>query len=235
MRNKPTSLRTLLGALLVAGGMIAACSSRARHSDTTVAQAPLGQSQTELPSNPSIAPPDAAETAPPPLEHAQTLSHAPASSPPGGAAQPRGTAGAPAQSNNPNATANGTGIRTDTDRDSQPATPVNPGTPTNPATPAPTPASPNAPSNTPAPNPIPPSNGTGGTTNNGGGTSMSTVPAELGTFREPLDPYQTRSDGGLGSPLPRGDAGVTPLPRDAGPISRSDAAIVGPTRDGGIR
>src|SRR4029079_6952688 len=77
MRTRFSSLRTLIGAVLVAGGFVVACSSQSRHSDTTVAQAgpPLGQSHvSRLPSNNSAAPPDAAEAPERPGDHALPLS-----------------------------------------------------------------------------------------------------------------------------------------------------------------
>jgi hypothetical protein len=74
----------------------------------------------------------------------------------------------------------------------------------------------------------------------------STVPSARGTFLEPLDPYQARSDGGVTPPIAsrdggvggRGDAGI----RDAGVggSGRTDGGVGGGRRDaavgvGGVR
>jgi hypothetical protein len=314
MRTKQTSLRTILAALLVAGGVGVACSSQQRSSEsTTVAQAPLGRSTADYPSNPSVAPPDAAEA---PEQHVGPA-HPLSSGAIGGATT------APA-TNNPNATgpngggpngangANGSNptgvvpvpVPANPGPNTGPMNPA-PGTPTNPNTPAPTPSSPNAPAPTPAPNPLPPSGGApiqgqpnpgtatppsgggpiqptpgtppGGTTPQSSYRGMSTVGARLrdsmsagasfspsivapstvaeerGTFREPLDPYQVRSDGGIAPPPPttrdagtgpggiRNDGGVAPPapPRDGGtgPGIRNDGGIANPLPrgDGGLR
>ncbi|HSD87461.1 MAG TPA: hypothetical protein VLB44_08095, partial [Kofleriaceae bacterium] len=85
-----------------------------------------------------------------------------------------------------------------------------------------------APSSPPAPNPMPPSGG--GPTE---GTSMSvepsTVPSARGTFLEPLDPYQARSDGGTAPPPAPRDGGIGGGGRDAG----GGGTVI--RRDGGLR
>ena len=220
MRTRFSSLRTLIGAVLVAGGFVVACSSQSRHSDTTVAQAgpPLGQSHvSRLPSNNSAAPPDAAETPAPPVDRALPLSRGAQGLPP---AEP------PA-----------------------PMQPAPPSTPTNPSTPAPTPASPNAPVSTPAPNPIPPTGGgpttdTGSTGSPAGNTPTSTqgptndTDAARGQSMNAFgfQPYQGGADAGVGgvgpAPILRADGGVspTPLPRADGGLSP-----IGGGTDGGLR
>lgn len=242
MRTKQTSLRTLLASLLVAGGVGVACSSHQRSPEsTTVAQAPLGRSTADYPSNPSVAPPDAAEAPEQQVGPAHPLS----SGAVGGATT------APA-TNNPNAT----GPNGATPTGNPPIVPnPNPGptfpTPTNPSTPNPTPSSPNAPSPTPAPNPMPPSGGSpvpsqptpgappsgtapqsslrglpshdiGARTRESANASPSVSPA----VAAPFDPYQVRSDGGIAPPAPARDAGTAP--------GRSDGGVVGIRNDGGV-
>jgi hypothetical protein len=216
MRTRFSSFRTLLGAVLVAGGFVVACSSQSRHSDTTVAQSgpPLGQTHvSRLPSNNSAAPPDAAEAPEPPADHALPLSRGAQGLPP---AQPY----VPPQPNAPTST------------------------PTNPSTPAPTPASPNAPVSTPAPNPIPPTGGgpttdTGSTGSPAGDTPTSTqgptndTDAARGQSMNAFgyEPYQGGADGGVGpAPIRVPDAGApSPLPRADG------GGIGGFGGDGGLR
>lgn len=259
MSTKLTSLRTLLAALLVAGGVGVACSSHQRATQpTTVAEAPLGKSTKDYPANPSVLPPDAAEAPEQYVGPAHTLSS--------GAVNGARATTAPA-ANNPNS-AGAPSANGPTNNGGTPANvPVNvPVTPTNPSTPAPTPASPNAPSTTPAPNPMPPSGGapvqgapntgTTGTGPTGTGPAPQTQPRSMppstvgearGTFLEPLDPYQLRADGGVAPPRPPADANVPNQPRDAapaprfdggvGPGGRSDAGIggIGIRNDGGLR
>jgi hypothetical protein len=251
MTTKLTSLRTLLAALLVAGGVGVACSSHQRsHEPTTVAEAPLGKSTKDYPANPSVLPPDAAEAPEQNVGPTHTLSS--------GAVH--GATTAPV-ANNPNGV-NGPGANAPTNTGGTPVNvPVPVNTPTNPSTPAPTPASPNAPTPTPAPNPMPPTGGapvqgapntgTTGTGPTGTGpapqtqprsTPPSTVPEARGTFAEPLDPYQLRADGGIGAPRPPADASVprdaapSPIRVDGGPGARADAGIgIGIRNDGGLR
>lgn len=207
MRTKLPALRAIIGALLVAGAMGAACSSHQRRSDTTVAQAPLGQSTADYPANPSATPPDAAMAPEQNVGPVHTLS-------PGavrGSTQGAPVTTPPAQPGQPAPT--------------QPAQPTTtPPETTPPNIPPPTPSSPNSPSSPPAPNPIPP---TGGGPTSSMSVEPSTVPSARGTFLEPLDPYQARSDGGITPPTAPRDGGI-------GGGGRTDGGIGGGRADGGI-
>jgi neural Wiskott-Aldrich syndrome protein len=231
MPTKFSSLKTLLAAFAVAGGVGVACSSHQRQPEsTTIAQAPLGQSTAALPSDPSVAPPDAAEAPEQEIGPVHSLSS--------GAATPPAS-GTPTNPNTP------------------PPTPASPNAPASPPAPNPMPPSGGAPPSIPptggAPAPTPLSSIRGESTSQVGARprdgatanvasvrpmiAPSTVPEARGTFLEPLDPYQARSDGGVTppSPTPVRDAGVTPPApnRDAGVAPPRDGGVA-PIRDGGV-
>jgi hypothetical protein len=239
MRTKFSSLKTLLAALVVAGGVGVACSSHQRQPESTaIAQAPLGQSTAALPSDPSVAPPDAAEAPEQEIGPVHSLSS--------GAATPGTASGTPTNPNTP------------------PPTPASPNAPASTPAPNPMPPSGGAPVQG-APNsgttgtgptgtgPTPQSSIRGISTSQLGARprdgatanvasvqqviAPSTVAEARGTFLEPLDPYQARSDGGVAppSPTPVRDAGVTPPApnRDAGVAPPRDGGVA-PIRDGGV-
>lgn len=226
MRTRFSSLRSLIGAVLVAGGFIAACSSQARHSNTTVAQAgpPLGQSHvSRLPSNNSAAPPDAAEAPERPVDHALPLS--------------RGAQGrAPVQPPQPSAP---TG--TPTDPSTPPPTPASPNAPVSAPAPNPIPPSGGGPTtdngSTGSPAGDTPTSTQGPTTDTGARNG------ETGQAMNAFGyiPYQGGVDGGVGpAPIQRADGGVAPLPRGDGgvaPLPRVDggSAPIGGGADGGLR
>lgn len=214
MRTRFSSFRTLIGAVLVAGGFVVACSSQSRHSDTTVAQAgpPLGQSHvSRLPSDNSAAPPDAAETPAPPVERALPLS--------------RGAQGLPPVRNAPSGTP--------TNPSTPPPTPASPNAPV--STPAPNPIPPTGGG---------PTTDTGSTGSPAGNTPTSTqgpttdTGAQNGQTGQSMnamgfEPMQGGVDGGVGpAPIRQPDAGAPlPLPRADGGLP----PIGGGTSDGGLR
>lgn len=90
MRTRFSSLRPLLAAILVAGGVGVACSKQTRSSDTTVAQ--LGTTHvSQGPSDHSVAPPDAAEAPERSIEPAVPLSRGAQGTPPAQGNAPTGT------------------------------------------------------------------------------------------------------------------------------------------------
>ena len=232
MRTRFSSFRTLIGAVLVAGGFVVACSSQSRHSDTTVAQAgpPLGSTHvSRLPSNNSAAPPDAAEAPEQPVEHALPLS--------------RGAQGLPPARNAP------TGTPTNP---STPApTPASPNAPVSAPAPNPIPPSGGAPvtptgggsgTGPSGTNPPRAQTDTGSTGSPAGDTPTSTqgpttdTGAQNGQVGQSMnafgfEPMQGRVDGGVGpAPIRQPDAGApSPLPRADGGIGGGFGG------DGGLR
>lgn len=209
MRTRTTSLRTLLAAFLVAGGVGVACSNQTRHSDSTLAQntTPLGQTHvSKLPSDHSVAPPDAAEALERPIEQARALS-------PGAQGMPRSP-----QGNAPTGTA--------TNPSTPAPTPASPNAPQSVPVPNPIPPSTSTPvGSTGSPAGNTPTSTQGPTTDSG----------ERGQAMNGFDPYQARLDGGVGpGPVPRVDAGPTPSPA---PTPRTDGGLggVGGNNDGGLR
>jgi hypothetical protein len=212
MRTRFSSLRTLIGAVLVAGGFVVACSSQSRHSDTTVAQSgpPLGQTHvSRLPSDNSAPPPDAAEAPEQPVDHALPLSRGAQGLPP---AQPSAPTGTPT---NPSTPA---------------PTPASPNAPT--STPAPNPIPPTGGG---------PTTDTGSTGSPAGNTPTSTqgptndTDAARGQSMNAFgfQPYQGGSDGGVGpAPILGTDGGVAPMP-----LPRADGGVspIGGGTDGGLR
>ena len=212
MRTRFSAFRSLIGAVLVAGGFVVACSSQTRHSDTTVAQAgpPLGQSHvSRLPANNSAAPPDAAETPQRPVEQGLPLSRGAQGLPP---AQPYAPPSTPTNPSTP------------------PPTPASPNAPVTAPAPNPIPPTGGGPTtpSTPPPNPPRAQTDTGSTpeaptTDTGAATGQS-----MNAFG--FEPMQVGGDGGIGpAPIPSPDAGVL-IPRQDGGIG-----IGGGTGDGGLR
>lgn len=233
MRTRFSSLRTLIGAFLVAGGFVAACSSQTRHSDTTVAQAgpPLGQSHVaRLPSNNSAAPPDAAETPERPVEQglplsrgAQGLPPARPYAPPSTPTNPSTPAPTPAS---PNAPVSAPAPNPIPPTGGGPTTPTSGGSGTGPSGTNPPRAQTDT-GSTGSPSGDTPTSTQGPTTATGAANGRS-----MNAFG--FEPFQAGSDGGVGpAPIQPADAGVAPMP-----LPRADGGIGGiggSTSDGGLR
>lgn len=221
MRTRFSSLRTLFGAVLVAGGLVVACTSQSRHDDTTVAQAgpPLGQSHvSRLPSNISAAPPDAAETPAPPVERALPLSRGAQGLPPTPAPTPA----------SPNAPVSPPAANPIPSTGGAPVTPTAGGSGTGPSGTTPPRAQTDT-GSTGSPAGNTPTSTQGPTTDTGAQNGQTGQSMNAFGF----EPMQGGVDGGVGPvPIRQPDAGAPP------PLLRADGGlppIGGVLSDGGLR